>query len=156
MQIGSASLVREIEQRRRSGEQTGIAAGRQRKLPPKLRYCRRPPPHSHSIILSHGNALTCQRKFFPRTMKNRLPNPSEICALDHLIHVLSCGYCRIRTGGRHFANGRITSAKARSGRRSSARTSGPFHSAATYVSLPTTRFHGKRCGRHTLPVTARV
>ncbi len=27
---------------------------------------------SHSIILSHDNALIFQRKFFPRTMKNRL------------------------------------------------------------------------------------
>jgi hypothetical protein len=39
-------------------------------------------PHSHSIILGHGNALIFQRKFFLRTMKNRLPDPSKICALD--------------------------------------------------------------------------
>jgi hypothetical protein len=39
-------------------------------------------PHSHSIILSHGNALNFQYKFFLRTTKNRLAEPSEICALD--------------------------------------------------------------------------
>jgi hypothetical protein len=38
--------------------------------------------HSHSIILGHGNALIFQRKLFLRTMKNRLPDPSKICALD--------------------------------------------------------------------------
>jgi hypothetical protein len=38
--------------------------------------------HSHSIILSHGNALTWQRKFSLSTLKNRLSDPSEICALD--------------------------------------------------------------------------
>jgi hypothetical protein len=40
------------------------------------------PPHSHSIVLSDDNALIFQRKFFPRTMKNRLPSPSEIRAYD--------------------------------------------------------------------------
>jgi hypothetical protein len=38
--------------------------------------------HSHSIILSHGNALIFQRKLFLYAIKNRLPGPSEICALD--------------------------------------------------------------------------
>ena len=40
------------------------------------------PNHSHSIVLSHGNALNFQSKFFLCEMKNRLPDPSEICALD--------------------------------------------------------------------------
>jgi hypothetical protein len=40
------------------------------------------PPHSHSMVLSHGNALIFQRKFFLRTAKNRLTDPSEIFALD--------------------------------------------------------------------------
>jgi hypothetical protein len=40
------------------------------------------PPHSHSIILSYGNALNFRRKFFLYAMKNRLADPSEICALD--------------------------------------------------------------------------
>jgi hypothetical protein len=39
-------------------------------------------PHSHSIILSYGNALIFQRKFFLHSAKNRLCAPSEICALD--------------------------------------------------------------------------
>ena len=43
---------------------------------------RRDPPHSHSIILSYGNALIFRCNFFLRTSKNRLPDPSEICALD--------------------------------------------------------------------------
>jgi hypothetical protein len=46
------------------------------------------PPHSHSIVLRHGNALIFQRKFFPRMTKNRLADPSEICALD-LKHKIS-------------------------------------------------------------------
>ena len=50
--------------------------------PPKLCYCRRLYPHSQSIVLSDGNALIFQRKLFLRTRKNRLPRPSEICALD--------------------------------------------------------------------------
>jgi hypothetical protein len=39
-------------------------------------------PHSHSMILDHGNALIFQRKFFLRTTKNHLPDPSESCALE--------------------------------------------------------------------------
>jgi hypothetical protein len=38
--------------------------------------------YSHSIVFDHGNALNSQRKFFLYAMKNRLPDPSEICALD--------------------------------------------------------------------------
>ena len=38
--------------------------------------------HSHSIVFSHGNALDFQCKFFLCTTKNRLADPSEICALD--------------------------------------------------------------------------
>jgi hypothetical protein len=41
-----------------------------------------PAPHSHSIVLSHVNALIFQRKFFLRRAKHRLPDPSKICALD--------------------------------------------------------------------------
>jgi hypothetical protein len=40
------------------------------------------PHYSHSIVLSDGSALISQRKFFQRTRKYRLPDPSEICALD--------------------------------------------------------------------------
>jgi hypothetical protein len=39
-------------------------------------------PHSHSIVSSHGNTLIFRREFFQFTRKNRLPDPSEICALD--------------------------------------------------------------------------
>jgi hypothetical protein len=40
------------------------------------------PPHSHSIVLSYGNALIFQRKFFLHATKNRLCDPSENRALD--------------------------------------------------------------------------
>ena len=36
----------------------------------------------HSIVLNYGNALIFQRKFFLRVLKNRISDPSEICALD--------------------------------------------------------------------------
>jgi hypothetical protein len=39
-------------------------------------------PHSHSIVLSHGNALNFQRKFFLCATKNRLTDPSENRALE--------------------------------------------------------------------------
>jgi hypothetical protein len=38
--------------------------------------------YTHSIVLSHGNALIWRRKFFLHTAKDRLPGPSEICAFD--------------------------------------------------------------------------
>jgi hypothetical protein len=38
--------------------------------------------HSHSIVLTYGNALMFQRKFFLRTAKNRLADPSENRALE--------------------------------------------------------------------------
>ncbi|MGH6710269.1 MAG: hypothetical protein ACREEK_14985 [Bradyrhizobium sp.] len=38
--------------------------------------------HSHSIVLSDRNALNSKCKFFPLATKNRLLDPSEICALD--------------------------------------------------------------------------
>jgi hypothetical protein len=38
--------------------------------------------HSHSIILSHDNALNYQGKFLRSMGEHRPPNPSEICALD--------------------------------------------------------------------------
>jgi hypothetical protein len=38
--------------------------------------------HSHSIVLSDRNALNSARKFFLQTMKNRLPDPPEISALE--------------------------------------------------------------------------
>jgi hypothetical protein len=40
------------------------------------------PLHAHSIILSDRNALNSAHNFFLHTMKNRLPDPSEICALE--------------------------------------------------------------------------
>jgi hypothetical protein len=39
-------------------------------------------PHSHSIILSDRNASNSECKFFPHMTKNRLADPSEICALE--------------------------------------------------------------------------
>jgi hypothetical protein len=39
-------------------------------------------PYSHSTISSYCNALNFRRKFLLCTMKNRLPDPSEICALE--------------------------------------------------------------------------
>ena len=39
-------------------------------------------PHSHSIVLGHGNALIFQRKFFLRMRENRLHDPLKICALE--------------------------------------------------------------------------
>jgi hypothetical protein len=41
-----------------------------------------PVHYSHSIILSNGNAVISQCKFFLLTTKNRLADPSEICALE--------------------------------------------------------------------------
>jgi hypothetical protein len=38
--------------------------------------------HSHSIVLGQGNVLIQRFKFFLRTATDRLPDPSEICALD--------------------------------------------------------------------------
>jgi hypothetical protein len=53
------------------------------------------PPHSHSIVLSDGSALISQRKFFQRARKNRLPDPSEICALDFKREFRRLGICSI-------------------------------------------------------------
>jgi hypothetical protein len=52
-------------------------------------------PHSHSIVLSDGSALISQRKFFQRARKNRLPDPSEICALDFKREFRRLGICSI-------------------------------------------------------------
>jgi hypothetical protein len=38
--------------------------------------------NSHLIVLSYGNALNFQRKFFPCPMKNRPTDPSEIRVLE--------------------------------------------------------------------------
>jgi hypothetical protein len=38
--------------------------------------------YTHSIVLTYGNALIFQRKFFLRTAKNRLADPSENRALE--------------------------------------------------------------------------
>ena len=38
--------------------------------------------HSHSIVFSNHNPLIQQSKCFPRTLKNRLRDPSEIHAFD--------------------------------------------------------------------------
>jgi hypothetical protein len=38
--------------------------------------------HSHSIVLSYDNVLIWQHKFFLRTPKNRLADPSKIRALE--------------------------------------------------------------------------
>jgi hypothetical protein len=42
------------------------------------------PRHSHSIVLRHDNTLIGQQKSFWRTVKHRLPDPSEIRALDFM------------------------------------------------------------------------
>jgi hypothetical protein len=34
------------------------------------------------MVLDHGNALIFHRKFFLRITKDRLPDPSKICALE--------------------------------------------------------------------------
>ena len=44
--------------------------------------CSRETLYSHSIVLSHGNALIFRGKFFLRILKNRIPDPSEICTLE--------------------------------------------------------------------------
>jgi hypothetical protein len=51
--------------------------------------------HSHSMVLSDGSALIFQRKLFQRTSKNRLPNPSDICALDFKREFRRLGICSI-------------------------------------------------------------
>jgi hypothetical protein len=38
--------------------------------------------HSHSIVLSDRNALICMLNFFLHSAKNRLIDPSEICAVE--------------------------------------------------------------------------
>ena len=43
---------------------------------------RDPQNHSHSIVLSDGNALNFKCKFFLHTTKSRLADPSEIRALE--------------------------------------------------------------------------
>jgi hypothetical protein len=60
----------------------------------KLHY-RHHSPYSHSIVLRDGSALISQRKFFPRAMKSRLPDPSEICALDFKREFRRLGICSI-------------------------------------------------------------
>jgi hypothetical protein len=58
---------------------TGLVLGGT--LPAGLRV--HPSAHySHSIVLSGRNALIQQRQTFPRMIKNRFPDPSEICALE--------------------------------------------------------------------------
>jgi hypothetical protein len=47
-----------------------------------ITYRERLPLHSHSIVQNHDNALNFRRKFFPRTTKHRLLDPSENRALD--------------------------------------------------------------------------
>jgi hypothetical protein len=59
-----------------------MAAGRQRKQPPKLRHCRRLPPHSHSIVLIECNELIFLRKNFLRTENFRRPNRRMYAAFD--------------------------------------------------------------------------
>jgi hypothetical protein len=39
-------------------------------------------PRSHSIVLNDCNTLNSKCEFFLHTMKNRIFDPSEICALD--------------------------------------------------------------------------
>jgi hypothetical protein len=34
------------------------------------------------MVLSDDNALIYQHNFLPRILKNRIPDPSEICALE--------------------------------------------------------------------------
>jgi hypothetical protein len=53
------------------------------------------PLYSHSIVLSDGSALIFQRKFFQHARKNRLPDPSEICALDFKRHFRRSVICSV-------------------------------------------------------------
>jgi hypothetical protein len=76
-----ARLIRAV-----SGLPHHVTQGRKHRLAisidPRSSSPRPQPPHSHSIILRHRNALIFRRKFFLGKDKDRLPDPSEICALD--------------------------------------------------------------------------
>lgn len=50
-------------------------------------------PHSHSIVITDGNALNSKRKFFLHATKNRLSDPSEISALDFKREFRRSGIC---------------------------------------------------------------
>jgi hypothetical protein len=54
----------------------------QARTAPAVRPCLIRGLHSHSIILNDHNALIYQRKNFLRGPKNRIPDPSEIRALE--------------------------------------------------------------------------
>lgn len=69
-----------------------VSAG---KSPPKLRYCGRFAPHSHSIVLMHGNALILPSKFFLLVPKNRLRKPSKICVLELIREFLRFRICPV-------------------------------------------------------------
>src|SRR5437899_2691222 len=51
--------------------------------------------HSHSIILKHANALILRCNFFLRTLKNHLPDRSEICALEFKGEFRGFGICTV-------------------------------------------------------------
>jgi hypothetical protein len=56
---------------------------------------KRPFPHSHSIVLMHGNALILPSKFFLRATKNRLPDPSKIRAPEFKSEFHRFGICSV-------------------------------------------------------------
>jgi hypothetical protein len=47
------------------------------------------------MISRHGNALIPRHKFFPHTTKNRLPDPSETCALESQGEFRRFGICSV-------------------------------------------------------------
>jgi hypothetical protein len=49
------------------------------------------------MIPNDSNALNFQRKFFPRTAKNRLFDPSETCALDFKGEFRRSAICSVST-----------------------------------------------------------
>jgi hypothetical protein len=52
-------------------------------------------PYSHSIVLDHGNALIFQSNSFLHATKHRLPDPSEIHALDFKGEFRRFGICSV-------------------------------------------------------------
>jgi hypothetical protein len=53
------------------------------------------PPHSHSILSKHRNALSYQREFFLCLMKNRLTDPSKILAFDFKEELRRSAICSV-------------------------------------------------------------
>ena len=102
-------------------------------------------PHSHSIILSHGNALIYRHKLLPRTTKNRLADPSEISALDSKANFDDPRFARFQrlsaSIGRFFSDGRRPSRTGNSQKRPS-RGGLPPESVGRFTSGVRRRYSG--------------